>query len=362
MKRALVLEGGGAKGSYQIGAYKALRELNIDFDYVVGTSIGAINAAMICQGDWNLAEKIWKDIKYSDILDCDDDKISSFLNDKISVENAREKIEFLKKVIENKGIEVKPLKRLLDDYIDEDRIRNSKVRFGLNTVDVKNRRMLNLFIEDIPKGKLKDYIRASSNLFLFKQDIMEGENLIDGGYIENNPYKMVDELSDEIVIVSLKPWNLEDDLIYGDKYTIIKSDDENFPRSLEFEKDKMRYAINLGYYDTMRVYCDLFGCDYYFRRISKKDSLNVILSAFYDGGNLNNFIAKKLPIVFDDMDISPSMDYDRIVERFLDNLAKKSNVDRFKIYEISELSNLILNSNQNLTINDKKLLNSLKNV
>ena len=39
--RGLVLEGGGARGCYQIGAYKALVEMGIDFDYVVGTSIGA---------------------------------------------------------------------------------------------------------------------------------------------------------------------------------------------------------------------------------------------------------------------------------------------------------------------------------
>ena len=37
--RGLVLEGGGARGCYQIGAYKALVEMGIDFDYVVGTSI-----------------------------------------------------------------------------------------------------------------------------------------------------------------------------------------------------------------------------------------------------------------------------------------------------------------------------------
>ena len=41
----LVLEGGGAKGAYHIGAYRALSELGIQIDGVVGTSIGAINAA-----------------------------------------------------------------------------------------------------------------------------------------------------------------------------------------------------------------------------------------------------------------------------------------------------------------------------
>ncbi len=48
----LVLEGGGAKGSYQIGAYKALKELGIEIGGVAGTSVGAINSALIIQDNW----------------------------------------------------------------------------------------------------------------------------------------------------------------------------------------------------------------------------------------------------------------------------------------------------------------------
>ena len=43
----LALEGGGAKGAYQIGAWKALREAGIRFSAVSGTSVGALNGAMI---------------------------------------------------------------------------------------------------------------------------------------------------------------------------------------------------------------------------------------------------------------------------------------------------------------------------
>ncbi len=49
--KGLVLEGGGTKGAYQIGAYKALRELGIEFQGVTGTSIGALNGAFIIQND-----------------------------------------------------------------------------------------------------------------------------------------------------------------------------------------------------------------------------------------------------------------------------------------------------------------------
>ena len=44
----LVLQGGGALGAYQVGVYQALHEAGIEPDWVIGTSIGAINAALIC--------------------------------------------------------------------------------------------------------------------------------------------------------------------------------------------------------------------------------------------------------------------------------------------------------------------------
>ncbi|MGY3452031.1 patatin-like phospholipase family protein [Bradyrhizobium sp. USDA 4353] len=43
----LVLQGGGALGSYQAGAYQALHEAGIEPDWIIGTSIGAINASLI---------------------------------------------------------------------------------------------------------------------------------------------------------------------------------------------------------------------------------------------------------------------------------------------------------------------------
>ena len=43
----LVLQGGGALGSYQTGVYEALHEAGVEPDWIIGTSIGAINAALI---------------------------------------------------------------------------------------------------------------------------------------------------------------------------------------------------------------------------------------------------------------------------------------------------------------------------
>lgn len=42
----LVLAGGGGKGAYQLGAWKALKEMDVRFDAIAGASIGSINGAL----------------------------------------------------------------------------------------------------------------------------------------------------------------------------------------------------------------------------------------------------------------------------------------------------------------------------
>lgn len=55
----LVFAGGGAKGAYQIGAWQAFREQGIEFDVVAGTSIGALNAALVASTDFENARRFW---------------------------------------------------------------------------------------------------------------------------------------------------------------------------------------------------------------------------------------------------------------------------------------------------------------
>lgn len=69
---ALVLDGGGARGAYQIGAWKALLEAGVKINAVAGTSVGALNGALICMGDLEKAEKVWREISFSKVMDVDD--------------------------------------------------------------------------------------------------------------------------------------------------------------------------------------------------------------------------------------------------------------------------------------------------
>jgi NTE family protein len=70
---ALVLQGGGALGAYQAGVYEALDEHGMTPDWVVGTSIGAINAALIA-GNAHSArlsklKAFWDEVAHNDLLD-----------------------------------------------------------------------------------------------------------------------------------------------------------------------------------------------------------------------------------------------------------------------------------------------------
>ena len=70
---AIALEGGGARGAYQIGAWKALREAGIKFNAVSGTSVGALNAALMCMDDYERAVRLWSDIRLRDIINMNED-------------------------------------------------------------------------------------------------------------------------------------------------------------------------------------------------------------------------------------------------------------------------------------------------
>ena len=68
MKQAIALAGGGTKGAYQVGAWKAMRELGIPFDIVTGTSIGSVTAALMVQGDFDRAWELWTHITEEQIM------------------------------------------------------------------------------------------------------------------------------------------------------------------------------------------------------------------------------------------------------------------------------------------------------
>ena len=71
---AIVFAGGGARGAWQLGVWKTLKELDIPQPKVItGTSVGALNAAMFSQGDLGHAEQVWRKLNTFIVLNPEDE-------------------------------------------------------------------------------------------------------------------------------------------------------------------------------------------------------------------------------------------------------------------------------------------------
>lgn len=187
-KVALALEGGGAKGSYQVGAVKALIELGYSFEAIVGTSIGSINGAMIASGNIDKLEDIWLNSNMGDIIE-DGEVMEALLNFKIP----SDAVKFFVDSIKSKGIDTTPLRQLLEKNIDEDYLRRQNAVFGLTTVAIRDYKFIpvQVFLDEIPNGELIDYIMASSCIPGFKPVIIDGATMVDGGIFDNLPVNML---------------------------------------------------------------------------------------------------------------------------------------------------------------------------
>ena len=154
--KALVLGGGGAKGSYEVGVWKALNKLNMKFDIVTGVSIGSINGAFYVANEYKKCLKMWRTITTNDLFDV-------AIGSKLS----KEDLQSLVKQMSTGGISFANAEKFLKKNINEEKVRKSKINYGLVTVSLTNKKPRFLTKEQIPYGKLVDYICASSICYPF---------------------------------------------------------------------------------------------------------------------------------------------------------------------------------------------------
>lgn len=265
--KGLALEGGGAKGAYQIGAYKALIDCNYKFKMIAGTSIGSVNAALIVQGDFAHLEQLWKEID-SKIFGMDPEIVSSLVHKKIDKKCIKNSFSTFVSILKNRGIDTSEFLALLTKYIDEDRVRKSKVKFGLVTMRLSDLKPLELSIDEIPEGKLIEYIMASCYLPVFHmKKIIDDNYYIDGGFTNVLPITLLEKHGcDEIIGVRVKKFGLIKKPKNKDtKVTIIKPR-KNIGSIILIDKDRTISNSSLGYYDTMKTIKNLDGNIFYFKR------------------------------------------------------------------------------------------------
>ena len=320
--KALVLSGGGSKGSYQIGVWKALKKLHIKFDIVTGTSVGALNGALITQKSYFRAIKLWKKINLKLLFG--ENAIDSTNDLKVMTMYGK---EFLK----NGGMEVKKLENLIEKEIRYKKLMKSKINYGLVTFNLTTKKPVQITKKEIPKHLIGDYLMASASCYpAFKQKNIEGERYIDGGFFDNLPINLAIEMgADEIVAVDLSAPGFNK--TPRKKVPTIKIKPNNkLTNFLNFYEEGAKRNIRLGYNDTLKK----FGKYTFKKRTIEKNNKKHFETFIYLLENIldNENTLEKFKKLINLSGVPSKKIIDKIGLKIMEELAKDFHLDETKIY------------------------------
>lgn len=363
MKYSLVLEGGGAKGAYQIGVVKALRKAGFEFDVITGTSIGAINAAYLAQGKFNEVYKLWRTLSFSEIFDVEGVHIENAMNAKLSLDTIKYLSKKLGQTIKEKGIDTTKMRKIMESTINEEELRKSDIRFGLVTVCLSDVKPQELFIEDIPAGKLIDYLMATSNLPVFQRARIDDKSYLDGVAWDACPINMLERSGYNNIIairVFKKTSRIRNymDIIKrrnADIYMIQPFD--TLPSILNFDSKNLNYLLKLGYYDGLKFIRNFEGFRYYFTSLSRNKVINALEKitpqeklyitneskvVYSSGENINDvFRERTLKTLLYKTKINDIENIKDIIVAIFEYVAMLEGIERFKLYNFSKFVYLV---------------------
>lgn len=348
MVNAVALAGGGARGAFEVGVWKALRELNFEFSIVTGVSVGALNAGIMAMGDYETAVNVWENISTEMILDidnyCKDAPVYKTINN------------LLRSAMKKGKISYKGLEQILQKYLCEDRIRSSDVDMGLITVKFPDFKPVMLYKKDIEEGKLIDYMLASASFYPIMASYKIGnETYIDGGYYNNIPIDMaIERGADRVVAVNLDAVGVYRKIKNKNAEIIQIRSHWSLGHIILFDKAVARTNIRLGYLETMKVFGKLDGYWYTFAKDDFKryaDAHSDQIDLFSDTFGLNTTGAKgaaeylgKLSLIraLKKRGVGDERRLDQIVMAGCDITAEIYKLDPTLIYTVEEINAKLL--------------------
>lgn len=355
----LVLEGGGARGAYEIGACKALKELGIEIDGVVGTSIGAINGAMIVQGDLEKAYELWYNLNPSSVLNVNDRVFNKVINRELKTKDIPRLASKIKSILKDKGFDTSRIRLLLEENIDENKLRESNMDFGIVTISVTDKKSLELYKEDIPEGKLVDYIMASAYHPAFKFEKVDGKIFLDGGFHDNLPLKLLyDKGYREFIAIRLYAMGRVRKVKEKDIEITYIEPNEKLCNTLDFTNNSSRFNLKLGYYDALKAFKDLKGRKYY---IEPKNDEEFFMNYLLNIGEEKTLKIGKLlgieempyrrmlfefivPRIIDLLDLDDNIGYEELIIALIEEIGQFCDIERFKIYDFDSFHSLAMKS------------------
>ena len=242
-KIGLVLGGGGGKGSYQVGVYKALKEYGLanKITCISGTSIGSLNLTLFANQDVEKAEKIWTNLKRTNVL--------TFNNVK----------EYLKlsnfSIFSRKG-----MLNIFKDNIDLEEVSKSNLMLFVTAYNESKDASTTFQINNMAPEKIIQCIMASSAIpKVFQSVNIDGENYSDGYVKDNVPVSILKKMGcDLIFVIPLSEYGAPSEDAYPDVF-IVDFKDKIFDNvgtwegTLGFDKEIAKKRIDLGYKNAVKI-------------------------------------------------------------------------------------------------------------
>jgi NTE family protein len=184
MTTAFVLSGGGNLGAVQVGMLQALADRAIVPDLLVGTSVGALNAAYLAAGPSpaRIAElaEIWRGVRRRDVFPT---SMRSLLG---AVRGTSSGL-----------VDPRPLRRLLERCLPYERIEDAPWPLAVVGTEVETGREVLL-----TRGSVVDAVMASASIpAVFPPVALDGHVLMDGGVVNNTPITAAQQLGATVAYV-----------------------------------------------------------------------------------------------------------------------------------------------------------------
>lgn len=260
-KIGIALAGGGARGAYQIGAWKAIRELGIEnkITAYAGASVGSLNAALYAMGDYEKAHKVWMNLNKNSLFNLEKNILKRVF---------REKLNFL-----DKGIyDTSDLEKMIDETINFEKLVGKEIYVSATVLGDQKGRFFDLLktnfkhyyqkdnqikyakINDMGVEEIKKTLLASCAIpVAFKPIMIDDKSYYDGGLLENTPITpLVNAGCTKIIVIDLFRHNFQRKKEYEGVEIINVFPSHSLRGILDFSSKHIYRRFELGYEDTLK--------------------------------------------------------------------------------------------------------------
>ncbi|WP_180954010.1 patatin-like phospholipase family protein [Bacillus sp. M6-12] len=281
-KIGLVLAGGGGKGAYQIGVWKALREFGVDqnIQAISGTSVGALNTLLFTQGDLERAKQVWLEISPEKILTVDPAKLLLYAKRRVSPRIFSILETMNTSLIGHGWFSREGLLKIIRDNINFSLVTNSNIPIYATCLHALSCRAEYFKLNGSDQKRIESILLASSAIpFIFDPVEIDGDMYWDGGIslpnADNIPVKpLYDEGCDVIIAVHLSRTGLIDHSKFPEAKIIEILPQEHqggvFKGTLDFTRAGAQRRMDQGYHDTKRIFQPIYNMVMVQRKIGAK--------------------------------------------------------------------------------------------